>query len=339
MQEEIKYITKVEINKLWGYEDLNFIWNLNPDVNILAGDNGSGKSTVLNLIIGILKKQTEKFISLVDSVNIAFDNKQTFFWATVSDKITNLKKLKDSFTDASSSNELLWDLHRQIEDALQEINKRSEDVKTVDTVNFSIALHPKNTVFKLDVINTFEQPLKESESIQKLSNSEIKTELDFQIFNLQKKYLDYQITIGNRAIEILQKGENNILKVSAKKTLFLDTIDALFRHTQKKIDRTKNEVSFIQRGEKEISPYQLSSGEKQMLIILLTALVQDEKHFIMIMDEPEISLHPDWQENLIDNIRKLNANVQIIIATHSPSIVINGWKDKVFEMSEIQTKN
>ena len=34
MQEEIKYITKVEIKKLWGYEDLNFEWNLNPDVNV-----------------------------------------------------------------------------------------------------------------------------------------------------------------------------------------------------------------------------------------------------------------------------------------------------------------
>lgn len=314
MQEEIKYITKVEINKLWGYEDLNFVWNLNPDVNILAGDNGSGKSTVLNLVMNILSGNTEiiqpiYFESLLGLIKISFDNSELI-------ELFSLKYFAST------------------------LDNKFYNGPSPDFINRQrLGNFIKSTFLNFSIINTFEQPLRSGELIGQLKASGVKTELDLQIFNLQKKYLDYQITIGNRAIEILQKGENSIIKVSAKKTLFLDTIDALFSHTQKKIDRTKNEISFIQRGEKEISPYQLSSGEKQMLIILLTTLVQDEKHFIMIMDEPEISLHPDWQENLIDNIRKLNENVQIIIATHSPSIVINGWKDKVFEMSEIQTKN
>ncbi len=131
-------------------------------------------------------------------------------------------------------------------------------------------------------------------------------------------------------------------EVDKKKNMFLDMIDELFKSTQKKIDREKNEISFIQREKDIISPYQLSSGEKQILVILLSALIQDNKHSVMIMDvimdEPEISLHTDWQESLIDNIRKLNENAQIIIATHSPSIIINGWQDKVFEMSDIQVK-
>ena len=75
-----------------------------------------------------------------------------------------------------------------------------------------------------------------------------------------------------------------------------------------------------------------------MLIILLTALVQNNEPTVMIMDEPELSLHTDWQEKLIDYIRQLNENVQIIIATHSPSIVINGWQDKVFEINDILVK-
>jgi len=68
----------------------------------------------------------------------------------------------------------------------------------------------------------------------------------------------------------------------------------------------------------------LSSGEKQLVIILLTALIQEDKHFVLFMDEPENSLHTDWQEKLIENIRSLNNNAQIIIATHSPSIVLDG---------------
>ena len=82
----------------------------------------------------------------------------------------------------------------------------------------------------------------------------------------------------------------------------------------------------------------LSSGEKQLIIILLKALIQEDRHFLLFIDEPETSLHTDWQEKLIDNIRSLNSHAQIIIATHSPSIVLDGWMDKVFEVPEIITK-
>ncbi len=298
MREDIRYITKVEIKNLWGYEDLNFVWNLNPDVNILAGDNGSGKSTLLKLIDVTLRREQEEaeILKKAASVKVQFDNGNVF---------------------------------------ISELNENFQTILEIRNVNGYI----KESSGSFAFINTFEQPLKDIETIKRATNNEVSTELDLRIAALQKQYLGYQINIGNRAIKALENGENGISSINAKKTLFLDTIDALFSHTQKKIDRTQNEVTFIQRGEKAISPYQLSSGEKQMLIILLTTLVQDNKHFIMLMDEPEISLHTDWQENLVDNIRKLNENVQIIIATHSPSIVVNGWKDKVFEMSEIQTKS
>ena len=72
-----------------------------------------------------------------------------------------------------------------------------------------------------------------------------------------------------------------------------------------------------------------------MLIILLSTLIQNNQPAIMIMDEPEVSLHTDWQESLIQNIRSLNENVQIIIATHSPFIISQGWGDKVFQMEDL----
>jgi predicted ATPase len=115
-------------------------------------------------------------------------------------------------------------------------------------------------------------------------------------------------------------------------------IDQLFAHTKKTIDRDSNDILFRDKEGKKITPYRLSSGEKHMLIMLMTALVQDNKHAIMIMDEPEISLHTDWQEDLISNIRKINPNVQLIMATHSPSIVMNGWQDKIFEIDDLLTE-
>ena len=56
------------------------------------------------------------------------------------------------------------------------------------------------------------------------------------------------------------------------------------------------------------------------------------------MDEPEISLHFDWQKKLIQYVRELNPNAQIILATHSPAVVMEGWLDKVSEVRDLIVK-
>jgi predicted ATP-binding protein involved in virulence len=159
--------------------------------------------------------------------------------------------------------------------------------------------------------------------------------LDFQLYQLQRKYLDYQVNIGNRIIEQLQQGNMDAAQhLSQKKSRFQDIVDELFAETGKKIVRTENEIRFTQIGE-VLLPYQLSSGEKQMLAILLTVLVEDEQPYVLFMDEPEVSLHIEWQKRLIDLCLELNPHVQIILTTHSPAVVMNGWIDSVTEVSDI----
>ena len=159
--------------------------------------------------------------------------------------------------------------------------------------------------------------------------------LDMQLFHLQRKYLDYQVNIGNRIIEKLQAGDAEAAQqMSQKKTRFQDIVDELFSETGKKIIRTANELQFTQIGE-VLLPYRLSSGEKQILIILLTVLVEDNLPYVLFMDEPEVSLHLEWQKRLVDLCIELNPNVQIILTTHSPAIVMNGWVDSVTEVSDI----
>ena len=159
--------------------------------------------------------------------------------------------------------------------------------------------------------------------------------LDLQLYNLQRKFLDYQVNIGNRIIEQLQAGNTDAAQhLSEKKKRFQDMIDDLFADTGKRIVRTENELRFTQIGEM-LLPYQLSSGEKQMLVILLTVLVEDDQHYVLFMDEPEVSLHIEWQKRLLDLIVELNPNVQIILTTHSPAVVMNGWVDSVTEVSDI----
>jgi predicted ATP-dependent endonuclease of OLD family len=187
---------------------------------------------------------------------------------------------------------------------------------------------------RFDIIRSFDRPLINTEAVAKM-DLDLSTELDWQLFQLQRKYLDYQVNIGNRIIEALQKGETTeATAASEPKKMFQDIVDSLFAETGKKIIRTENEIRFSQIGE-TLVPYQLSSGEKQMLAILLTVLVEDYKNYVLFMDEPEVSLHIDWQQQLIDLILKLNPNVQIILTTHSPAVIMNGWMDKVTEVSDI----
>lgn len=63
----------------------------------------------------------------------------------------------------------------------------------------------------------------------------------------------------------------------------------------------------------------LSSGEKHVLRIMVEALLAGPS--TLLIDEPEISLHIDWQRTLLADLRTLNPEMQLIVATHSPEIM------------------
>ena len=194
------------------------------------------------------------------------------------------------------------------------------------------------TCIDFDVISSIDRPIMSREMLDKIQGADIRTELDWQLYNLQRRYLNYQVNVGNRIIALLTSGlpddQRLATELTRPKKIFQDLIDELFAPTAKNIVRDSNEILFNQYGE-TIPPYMLSSGEKQILVILLTALVQENKPGVMLMDEPEISLHIEWQQKLISLVRTLNPNVQIILCTHSPAIVMNGWMDSVTEIEEI----
>ena len=189
---------------------------------------------------------------------------------------------------------------------------------------------------RYDVIRSLDSPVLDLDTMAHV-DTRISSALDFQLYHLQRKYLDYQVNIGNRMIAELQAGNADAAQqLSLPKQRFQDMVDDLFSDTGKKIVRTENEIRFSQIGE-TLVPYQLSSGEKQMLAILLTVLVEDNQHYVLFMDEPEVSLHIEWQKRLIDLCVELNPNVQIILTTHSPAVVMNGWIESVTEVTDITT--
>ena len=74
----------------------------------------------------------------------------------------------------------------------------------------------------------------------------------------------------------------------------------------------------------------LSSGEKQVLRIFIEALLARESS--IIIDEPEISMHVDWQRQLVSAIKQLAPATQLIFATHSPEIIADIDNDKIFRL-------
>lgn len=75
----------------------------------------------------------------------------------------------------------------------------------------------------------------------------------------------------------------------------------------------------ITLGDESIPLQSLSSGEKQLLQILLETLAAGPAP--VIIDEPELSMHVDWQRTLVHNMTLLNPHGQLILATHSPEVM------------------
>ena len=271
-----EYIRRIEIDSLWSGKK-HIVWELNPQVNILSGINGEGKSTIINKVVRGLAAGGEFPSHMLKGV-----------------------KLDVVPEDAR------WIRYDMI---------RSLDSNLTQTLS-------EGDGFLRQALT----------SLASVGGGSL---LDVQLYNLQRKYLDYQVNIGNRIIAELQVGNTEMAQqLSQRKTRFQDIVDELFRDTGKRIVRTENEIRFTQIGE-VLLPYQLSSGEKQMLIILLTVLVEDNLPYVLFMDEPEASLHLEWQKRLVDLCVELNPNVQIILTTHSPAIVMNGWVDSVTEVTDI----
>ena len=272
MEKTAQYIKSIEIDSLWSNRK-HIVWKLRPDVNILSGSNGVGKSTIINRSASHLKVMRDRCLTCnpEDGVHVTF------------------------FPEDATS------------------------------INF-------------DVISSIDRPIMSREVLDKVSGAEIRTELDWQLYNLQRRYLNYQVNIGNRIISLLTSGNPDDQRLATEltkpKKKFQDLVDELFAPTAKTIVRDSNEIFFEQYGER-IPPYMLSSGEKQLLVIMLTALVQENRPGVMLMDEPEISLHIEWQQKLITLIRTLNPNTQIILCTHSPAIIMDGWMDAVTEIEDI----
>ncbi|MDR2968934.1 MAG: ATP-binding protein [Tannerellaceae bacterium] len=96
------------------------------------------------------------------------------------------------------------------------------------------------------------------------------------------------------------------------------------------IDRDRNLIFTNTQGQK-FGIKGLSSGEKQLLAKVFSLFVDEMKGKVVLMDEPEESLHPSWQSNLIPVLRHCaeQNDCQFILATHSPQIISSVYKEEL----------
>ena len=121
-----------------------------------------------------------------------------------------------------------------------------------------------------------------------------------------------------------------------KMELFQDIVSRRFQFKKLVITKIPDTMVTDEMTGQPIPLSRLSSGEKEILILFYNLLFENTDGGILLVDEPEISLHIAWQRMFIDDLRKiaLLRNLTIIIATHSPQI-INGNRNIQIDLGEL----
>lgn len=133
----------------------------------------------------------------------------------------------------------------------------------------------------------------------------------------------------DRFIDILNHFERHVnesKRASESINTYTECVNQFLLDSQKQIsfDATGNLIVRIDNSF-DGSITSLSSGESH-IVVMITHLAFNpaaQKANVFIVDEPELSLHVRWQELFVKSIRAVNKNIQLILATHSPSIILD----------------
>ena len=300
-----------EINIQHIYNIRNIEWKLNKNVNILIGKNGSGKSSILKIIKAYLENDHEvlkKFKS--PRIEIKIDKEYENSENNTSGILINplVQKIDIEYIDTFDTlTESLIECREKYENKQSDLDYKLENLLD----NFNKYKIKFDKIFK-------EKNLKNKQEMGRITTDIINGNVDEA--PKMKDLKENEETIKTDVYQSL----NN----------FIDIIDSMFKDTNKKINLELIEESFsISSKNGELNLIDLSSGEKQILIIFLTILLKENKPYILMMDEPENSLHSEWQIHFINNIRELNENVQLIIATHNPLLMLDREGDEIGKIS------
>lgn len=292
---------KIGKNKVLKNIDISFEKdNQILDTIVIAGSNGSGKTTLLESICSYFK--TTIFPLNEKEMNVQID----LFLENREEKINE---------------NIISELHSINYYKNKDINKYEEIINTLKIL-------PKLIYVPAEI-----------------DFNEVKTETtnyksDYKFFNIVDSDVieDIPSYISSRIYYIANTEEELTLKevkekVNAEINGVFDILDLDVKLTGLSKDE-KNMPIFVNSSGDEFDINQLSSGEKQLFLRTLSIKMLEPENSIILIDEPELSLHPKWQQRIIDVYKKIGKNNQIIVATHSPHVLGSVSNENIFLLSK-----
>jgi len=108
--------------------------------------------------------------------------------------------------------------------------------------------------------------------------------------------------------------------------LFKGILNRRFLFKTVSVDKTRG-IKFETPDGSPLASSSLSSGEQHEVVLLYQLLFKVKRDSLILIDEPELSLHIAWQEQFLPDLEKITelSDFDVLIATHSPQIISNRW--------------
>lgn len=260
------------------------------------------------------------------------DKRDRYFFSPVDERLNNLleKLTRYQLQLSSQAREISAQLQKDV--LLSLLDKDQKRSWSIDFIN------------KFDS-NQQKENLSNAYSRLGLVSKEVENKITNHINSMEKLKEQLNINKGRDSVEIdfyALHVQNRIEKIIELSLLAEKNTDELFKQLNLYLSELKRFMDknfiFSKSGDLEIDGKgypidKLSSGEKQLLILLTEALLQNKESFIFLADEPELSLHIEWQREILPAVRRINPNAQVIVATHSPEIA-GKYNDNIIQIKK-----
>jgi predicted ATPase len=134
-----------------------------------------------------------------------------------------------------------------------------------------------------------------------------------------------RLPIFKKVAELVGAFDNDEKSIFGRTDAYLSIMNSFFHDSDKRLYfREDGRLALALPSNPQAEIYLLSSGERQLFVLITTLMFgEDESRAnVLIIDEPELSLHIKWQEMFVDSLLQAKPDMQLILATHSPSIIL-----------------